>query len=170
MSIYSKMTAIADAIREKTGGTDPLTLDAMAEAIAGIEAGGGSSGGSTLLESGSFTLAAESMKYDVELTNVPDLFICYAEVPETDTSSAALDGAVCFNNPKLANMFPYETDYVTNINFLINWYTAGTHQILAGYSYVIKNGTGAIAKLVARSSAYKLEAKTYKWESYRLWE
>ena len=40
MSIYSKMTAIADAIREKTGGTNPLTLDAMAEAIAGIEAGG----------------------------------------------------------------------------------------------------------------------------------
>ena len=39
MSIYSKMTAIADAIREKTGGTNPLTLDAMAEAIAGIEAG-----------------------------------------------------------------------------------------------------------------------------------
>lgn len=41
MSIYSKMTAIADAIREKTGGTNPLTLDAMAEAIARIEAGGG---------------------------------------------------------------------------------------------------------------------------------
>ena len=41
MSIYSKMTAIADAIREKTGGTNPLTLDAMAEAIAGIETGGG---------------------------------------------------------------------------------------------------------------------------------
>lgn len=41
MSIYSKMTAIADAIREKTGGTALLTLDAMAEAIAGIEAGGG---------------------------------------------------------------------------------------------------------------------------------
>lgn len=43
MSINSKMTAIADAIREKTGGTDPLTLDAMAEAIAGIQTGGGSS-------------------------------------------------------------------------------------------------------------------------------
>ena len=41
MSVKSKMTAIADAIREKTGGTDSLTLDAMAEAIAGIEAGGG---------------------------------------------------------------------------------------------------------------------------------
>ena len=37
------MTAIANAIREKTGGTDALTLDAMVEAIAGL--GGGSNGG-----------------------------------------------------------------------------------------------------------------------------
>ena len=43
MSVNSKMTAIADAIRGKTGGTDPLTLDQMATEIAGIEAGGGAS-------------------------------------------------------------------------------------------------------------------------------
>ena len=42
MSVNSKLTAIADAIREKTGGADALTLDAMAAAIAGIETGGGS--------------------------------------------------------------------------------------------------------------------------------
>lgn len=41
MSINAKMTAIADAIRGKTGGADPLTLDAMVEAIASIETGGG---------------------------------------------------------------------------------------------------------------------------------
>lgn len=41
MSVNSKMTAIADAIRGKTGGTNPLTLDQMATAIAGITAGGG---------------------------------------------------------------------------------------------------------------------------------
>lgn len=35
------LTDIADAIRGKTGGTDPLTLDGMVEAIAGIQAGGG---------------------------------------------------------------------------------------------------------------------------------
>jgi hypothetical protein len=33
MSVNEKMTAIADAIREKTGGTDALTLDGMAESI-----------------------------------------------------------------------------------------------------------------------------------------
>ncbi len=41
MSVYEKMTAIADAIREKTGGTEALSLDDMATAIAGIETGGG---------------------------------------------------------------------------------------------------------------------------------
>ena len=45
MSVKEKMTAIADAIREKTGGTEEMTLDAMAEAITGIEAGGGGSSG-----------------------------------------------------------------------------------------------------------------------------
>jgi hypothetical protein len=35
------MTAIADAIRGKTGGTNPLTLDQMATEIAGITGGGG---------------------------------------------------------------------------------------------------------------------------------
>lgn len=33
MSVNEKMTAIADAIRDKTGGTDALTLDGMAESI-----------------------------------------------------------------------------------------------------------------------------------------
>lgn len=43
MSVNSKMTAIADAIRAKTGGTAKLSLDGMASAIAGISTG--SSGG-----------------------------------------------------------------------------------------------------------------------------
>lgn len=41
MSINSKMTAIANAIRGKTGKAEVLTLDQMATEIAGIEAGGG---------------------------------------------------------------------------------------------------------------------------------
>lgn len=41
MSVNAKMTAIADAIRAKTGGTSSLTLDGMANAIAGIQTGGG---------------------------------------------------------------------------------------------------------------------------------
>ena len=167
MALIEKLTNIADAIRNKTGGTEEMTLEAMAKAIAGIQ---GSSGGITLLESGSFTPTNNFMRYNVELTQVPDLFICYAEVPETDKSDAALDGAVCINIPQVAHMIPYKAGRVSNIDFLINWYTAGTHQILEGYAYISENGTGAIANVVARSGSYTLRAKTYKWESYRLWE
>ena len=40
MSVNEKMTAIADAIREKTGGTELLTLDDMATEIANISVSG----------------------------------------------------------------------------------------------------------------------------------
>lgn len=41
MALTDKLTAIADAIRGKTGKTDGLTLDQMPGEIAGIQAGGG---------------------------------------------------------------------------------------------------------------------------------
>lgn len=40
MSVHEKMTAIADAIRSKTGSTGALTLDQMAAEISGMTAGG----------------------------------------------------------------------------------------------------------------------------------
>lgn len=42
MALTDKLTAIADAIRGKTGKTDGLTLDQMPGEIAGIQAGGAS--------------------------------------------------------------------------------------------------------------------------------
>lgn len=70
MALTDKLTAIADAIRAKTGGTAALTLDGMAEAVAGIEAGGGgvSFDGLTVL-SGTFTPSADvsSGNYTVEV-------------------------------------------------------------------------------------------------------
>lgn len=44
MALINKLTAIADAIREKTGTTDEMTLDAMASAITGITTGSGGGG------------------------------------------------------------------------------------------------------------------------------
>ena len=59
MALTDKLTAIADAIRGKTGGTDGLTLDAMVSAIVGIEAGGGGGlpAGITEIQTGSWTQA-----------------------------------------------------------------------------------------------------------------
>ena len=39
MALIDKLTAIADAIREKTGSTEEMTLTEMAEAVAGISVG-----------------------------------------------------------------------------------------------------------------------------------
>ena len=39
MALTDKLTAIADAIRSKTGGTEPMTLDEMATAILNITTG-----------------------------------------------------------------------------------------------------------------------------------
>lgn len=41
MALIDKLTAIADAIRTKTGSTEPMTLDEMAEIILTLGVGGG---------------------------------------------------------------------------------------------------------------------------------
>ena len=43
MALIEKLSAIGDAIRNKTGGTEALTLDQMVTEIEGIQAGGGGS-------------------------------------------------------------------------------------------------------------------------------
>ena len=63
MALTDKLTAIADAIRGKTGGTEGMTLDAMVSAIEAIEAGGGSIPGVTVIK-GTYThLNATSVLY-----------------------------------------------------------------------------------------------------------
>ena len=76
MSVNEKMTAIANAIREKTGGTDLLTLDGMAELIASIEAGGGGGdiwGGK--YTTGSFVLAEETTSAYTIATNTDEAMV-----------------------------------------------------------------------------------------------
>ena len=48
MALTEKLTAIADAIRDKTGGTDKLTLDSMVTEIGNISGSGGSGGSSAV--------------------------------------------------------------------------------------------------------------------------
>ena len=42
--LNEKMTALADAIREKSGATGPLSIDGMIEQVQNIETGGGGLG------------------------------------------------------------------------------------------------------------------------------
>ena len=46
MALTDKLIAIANAIREKTGHTEPMTLDEMATEIYNISAGSGEGGSS----------------------------------------------------------------------------------------------------------------------------
>lgn len=162
------MTAVADAIRAKAGTTEPLAWPDGFKAA--VEAISGGIANAVLLESGEFTLASPvATDYSVELNNVPDLFVCYAETPETDTSAGATEGAFCMNVPSVSGMIKYNT-YVTNINFSIRWYNSGVWQLAANNAMVETEGSGTIATIKPASSGYKLKAKTYKWESYKIWE
>lgn len=67
MALTDKLTAIADAIRVKTGKTDGMTLEQMPTEIAGIEAGGGSD--ITLLENVPFELDFASGDMSFEAPN-----------------------------------------------------------------------------------------------------
>ena len=75
------LTAIADAIREKAGTSDALTLAGMAEAIAAIEAGGGvvcNSGVYTPAEDvvlGQFAAPAYSVAIEHGLGALPFAFV-----------------------------------------------------------------------------------------------
>lgn len=77
----STLTAIADAIREKTGGTAVLTPAEMATMITGIETGGGLPDGVSAIASGTFTPTSTiTTSYSVEhgLGTTPDFFIVVA--------------------------------------------------------------------------------------------
>lgn len=72
------LTAIADAIREKAGGTAALTPAAMVTAIEGIETGGGLPDGISAIASGTFTPTSNiTSRYSVAhgLGVIPNFFI-----------------------------------------------------------------------------------------------
>lgn len=162
------MTSVANAIRAKTGNADLLAWpDGFKAAVDNITGG---IAGAVLLESGEFNLTENWDKaYTVELNYVPDLFVCYSETPETDTSSAATEGAFCMNMPIIAGFIKYNTNYVTNINYALRWYNSGVWKLADSYAYVRTDGSGTIVTIKA-SNSYILKAKTYKWEAYKIWE
>ena len=63
MALIDKLTNIANAIRSKTGGTEPLTLDGMAEAINGISGGGGFPNGTKWTQSNITDVKINDIKY-----------------------------------------------------------------------------------------------------------
>lgn len=80
----STLTAIADAIREKGGTSDPIAFDAMAAAIAAIEAGGGGAFRKSVTPSEDIlakNMFKESHYGDIyhNLGVIPNLFLVWSE-------------------------------------------------------------------------------------------
>jgi hypothetical protein len=100
MALTDKLTAIANAIREKTGGTELLTLDQMPTEIAGIETGGG--GGGAIIEYGSYTPAEDTVGLKcssgrmAETHTFPSFLIMkkHQEPGTAETASSIQDGAL----------------------------------------------------------------------------
>lgn len=80
MALTDKLTAIAEAIRAKTGESDLLTLDAMVTAINGIS--GGETGNSTVV-SGTFTPAENTN--DCRITGLAGSPSAFALAPAFST-------------------------------------------------------------------------------------
>ena len=92
MSVNSKMTAIADAIREKTGGTAPLTLDGMAAAIEGLSVS------SAKLETGTVTATSTAnFSFPHSLGVSPSFFLIYTK--DNITAAYRVMGAYGAANP-----------------------------------------------------------------------
>ena len=85
MALTDKLSAIGSAIREKTGGTELLTLDAMPVAIQGIQAGGGEL--KTIVASQSYNYSSSMTSFTIQNNNFPESGVDFALVIGADTSS-----------------------------------------------------------------------------------
>ena len=76
-----KLTALADAVREKTGETSPLSLDAMATLISALEVGGGGLPEGWAM--GEFVTTEETMRGGFEIEHglgaIPNVLIIYCD-------------------------------------------------------------------------------------------
>lgn len=94
MALTDKLTAIGDAIREKTGSTAKLSLDQMVDEIEGISAGGG---GGAEVESDIIFRTITSYTND-RVTTVRDsaFYYCTALV-DVSLQNVTTLGAACFH-------------------------------------------------------------------------
>lgn len=147
MSVNEKMTAIADAIRDKTGGTDALTLDDMAENVPRVyEAGKEAEYDAfwdTFQQNGmrknyanafgglGWTDALFKPKYDIQIT---DSYMMFRNTQVTDLSnlSVLLDFSKSIN---MQYMFQWAT--TKHIGVIDMSYIGDRTHGMLGYTYYL---------------------------------
>lgn len=101
------LTAIANAIREKGGTSDPIAFDAMANAIAAIEAGGGGSGTGSGYATGTYTVASDitigmgiskALKIDTGLSEVKFFAFTRNQKVSNPSNYELISGIWVYNN------------------------------------------------------------------------
>lgn len=88
MALIDKIKAIADAIRDRTGETGPLTLDEMAESIEYLEGDGSPMQTLILVDEDGYEMTATLMEEEVQLTATPnDIRIGTTAVTDTGVTT-----------------------------------------------------------------------------------
>lgn len=159
MGLIEKLTAIADAIRDKTGGTEELTLDQMAAAISGIETGGGSSA----FHSGSFTPAENVLTAAVDVGSSFDRFLLVPDAELADLGIGAKTFFLFFYDR--TNASPYRLIYTGNSGFTgssptpytVLYMTMGYDPTISETQIAFKNGTSGA------TLGYFVAGVTYQW-------
>lgn len=167
----STLTAIADAIREKGGTTDPIAFDAMAAAVAAIEAGGG-----LKMETGTVTFAEDTTNvymppYEALTMHGMTAPIFVAVYPTEQYYHSVSKGKYC--PVFLASIEPGQTlvssGYVPLKGEVCVFYQSTTLQLAFPYSQdtVNQNANGLVIDVNGSGFTYPAGLK-YKWVC--LWE
>lgn len=170
--------AILDETRAKTGHSDPMISGEVAAEIAGIQTGGGGSGGGIQMASGEYVLTANTNSFSINIDDigfVPD--VAFVSLDETDMT---YDGTptkawAMYRVPLLLDRTPI-SGAVSRTNLAHTWRGAqGTETVQNGpktlhFIGIIKNTTSLGIKVSQTASGYPIIAGTYKWECYKIWE
>lgn len=164
-----KLTALADAIREKTGETEMLSLDAMTSLVKAFEGGGGGSSLPSGWATGTFNTTSATMKGDFEIEHglnaVPHIVLIFKEDPSLLGQS--IRGAARFNTAE--EYYEDEGLYypVASNGRLFYDNSSGTdivQAVDAGVSY----DTDKTFKVPKNNSYYYMPHLTYRWYAIRL--
>lgn len=160
MALTSKLKAIANAIRSKTGKTSELTLEQMVIEIGNISSGGGMPEGLKAFKKGTYTVASDftTTRQTVthDLGEVPDLVIFWhsGNVATTYSVLASLRW----------NEFGWRSSAYNCYMFLhANSTTTMTASNTNGANYGVSNFTSTTFQISSHSSSYYVRSGTYNW-------
>ena len=179
MALTNKLTAIADAIRGKTGKTEEMTLDQMATEIAGIVAGGGSAGIQSA--SGTYVLTEDAASMSIDINDIgfiPDIAVVQLDETGITYESIPTKMWCLYHVPEILEFIKYGANLAfSRTNDAASWrgrqgtYTKQNAAVSINYiGYTNKEDTTMKINLARGAAGYPIIAGAYKWSVYKIWE